>query len=257
MSSGRTKARPYSSSQPRWRRGRATGRCSSRSRRGFGFSHWTSAGTVGGDVAAFLEQVVGDPAMVSSNSSGGLVALWLAANCPWLVSGVVLEDAPVFSAEMPRFRDRDRFVYEALRHTVEALGDPENRDLADYFRIQELPQENGRIRRVPGWFADVMSRDMGRYEARHPGKSVDVPYLPPTLRLFIRSLSTFDPDFARAFVDGRFYEGLDHAAALTKIRCPMLVLHADWFRDPRYGLVGAMDDADAARMRRLVSRARY
>jgi hypothetical protein len=70
-----------------------------------------------------------------------------------------------------------------------------------------------------------------------------------TMRLLFKSLSMFDPDFARAFVDGRFYEGLDHAEALEEVRYPMLVPHTDRFRDPKYGLVGTMDDADAARKR--------
>ncbi len=97
--------------------------------RGHGGSGWTTGEysweCVGRDLSAFLERVVGSPAIVSGNSSGGLIALWLAANRPELVSGIVLEDAPVFSAEMPRFRDRDRFVYEGLRRMVEAIGNPE------------------------------------------------------------------------------------------------------------------------------------
>jgi pimeloyl-ACP methyl ester carboxylesterase len=67
----------------------------------------------------------------------------------------------------------------------------------------------------------------------------------------------FDPDFARAFVDGRFYQGLDHAEALGRVRCPLLVLHADWHRFPKHGLVGAMDDDDAARIRQLVPHSQY
>jgi hypothetical protein len=37
----------------------------------------------------------------------------------------------------------------------------------------------------------------------------------------------------------------------------VLVLHANWFRHPRYGLVGAMDDQDAARIQALVPHAVY
>jgi hypothetical protein len=65
------------------------------------------------------------------------------------------------------------------------------------------------------------------------------------------------PDFARAFVDGRFYEGLDHAVVLRRVRCPLLVLHADRHRYPRYGLVGTMDDADAARIQELVPHSQH
>lgn len=42
------------------------------------------------------------------------------------------------------------------------------------------------------------------------------------------------------------------------MRCPLLVLHADWHRFPKHGLVGAMDDDDdAARIRELVPHSQY
>lgn len=230
--------------------------------RGHGKSDWTTGDyswqSIGRDMTAFLQQVVRRPAIISGNSSGGLIALWTAANLPESVLAIILEDAPVFSAEMPRFRDEDRFVYQGLEHVVEVLGDRENRDLADYFRGQVLPVNNGRReRRVPDWFVNTLSWFIRRYERAHPGQAVDIGYFPATLRTLIKSLSTYDPDFARAFVDGRFYQGLDHAQALKRVRCPLLVLHANWFRHPRYGLVGAMDDQDAARIQALVPHAEF
>ncbi|MCU0490159.1 MAG: alpha/beta hydrolase [Chloroflexaceae bacterium] len=230
--------------------------------RGHGQSTWTpgnySWATVGQDMAAFLQQVVQRPALISGNSSGGLIALWLAANVPTHVAAIVLEDAPVFSAEMPRFRDRDRFVYQGLQHIVATIGNPRDRDLADYLRGQVLPVDNGRReRRMPDWFVTLVSWSIRRYQAAHPGQPVEIAYFPGPLRLLFKSLSAFDPDFSRAFVDGRFYEGLDHTEALKKVRCPMLVLHANWFRHPKYGLVGAMDDEDRARIQQLVPHAQY
>jgi pimeloyl-ACP methyl ester carboxylesterase len=229
--------------------------------RGHGRSSWTTGDyswrSVGGDLRAFLEGAVRRPAVVAGNSSGGIVALWCAANVPDLVAGVVLEDAPVFSAEMPRFRDRDRYVYEGLRHLVDTIGDVRNRDLADYLRGITKPEPGGREKKVPEWFLRYLSRKIRRFQERHPGEPVDLKPLPEVVRLMFRSLSMFDPDFARAFVDGRFYDGIDHAEALSRVRCPLLVLHGDWFRDERHGLVGAMDDADAARILDLVPQARY
>ena len=230
--------------------------------RGHGKSSWMTGDyswrSIGRDMTAFMERVVQQPAAVSGNSSGGLIGLWLAANLPACVSGLVLEDAPVFSAEMPRFKDEDRFVYTGLAHYVAHLGDPQNRDLADYFRGQVLPVNQGRReKRVPNWFADLMSFLVRRYERAHPGQPVDIPYLPGSLRVLFKSISTFDPDFARAFVDGRFYDGLDHAEALKRVACPLLILHGDWFRHPKYGLVGALDDDDARRIQTLVPQAEY
>lgn len=229
--------------------------------RGHGKSSWTpgeySWRHLGADMSAFLSEVVGAPAVVSGNSSGGLVALWCAANLPGQVAAAILEDAPVFSAEPPRFRDRDRYVYGGLRHLAETLGDLRHRDLADYFRGLTLPVSETREKRVPGWFVSVLSRRIRAFQARHPGRPVDIGYFPLKLRLLIKSLSMYDPDFARAFVDGRFYEGLDHADALARVSCPLLVLHANWRRLPGHGLVGAMDDEDAARIRRLAPHSRY
>lgn len=230
--------------------------------RGHGKSSWTTGDyswdSIGRDLSPFLQQVVQRPAVISGNSSGGLIALWLAANLPDYVSAIILEDAPVFSAEMPRFRDQDRFVYQGLQHAVEVLGSPRERDLANYFRGQVLPVKEGRReKRVPDWFVRLLSRMIRHYESAHPGQPVDIRYLPERLRILIKSLSTYDPDFARAFIDSRMYQGLDHAEALQRVKCPVLVLHANWFRHPRYGLVGAMDDQDAARIQALVPQAIY
>jgi pimeloyl-ACP methyl ester carboxylesterase len=229
--------------------------------RGHGKSTWTpgdySWRSTGADMREFLRGAVQRPAIVAGNSSGGIIALWCAANLPELVAGVVLEDAPVFSAEMPRFKERDRYVYQGLKNAVDAIGDLRHRDLADYLKGITKPEPTGKEKKVPDWFLRYLSRKIRKFQQTHPGEPVDLRPLPLVVRLMFQSLSMFDPDFARAFVDGRFYEGIDHADALSRVRCPMLVLHADWFRHPRHGLVGAMDDHDAARIRQLVPHVRY
>ena len=63
-----------------------------------------TANRIGADLAAFLEMMIGEPACVSGNSSGGLLTVWLAANRPDLVKSVVLEDPPLFAAEYPRIK---------------------------------------------------------------------------------------------------------------------------------------------------------
>lgn len=229
--------------------------------RGHGGSDWATGdyswASIGRDMLAFMQQVVRRPAIVSGNSSGGLIALWLAANLPDYVSGIILEDAPIFSVEWPRFKDEDRWVYEGLQYFVDKLGDPDNRDLADFIRRPMPVNEGQEERQVPAWFVNILSWIVHRFQRTHPGQPIDITRFPLSLRVGIKQLSMFDPDFSRAFVDGRFYEGLNHAEALGKVQCPMLVLHGDWFRHPKYGLVGAMDDQDAARIQELVPQAQY
>lgn len=231
--------------------------------RGHGKSSWTpgdySWESIGQDMRAFLTSVVKRPAIVSGNSSGGIIALWCGANVPELVAAVVLEDAPIFAVEMPRFRDKDRFVYNGLVHATNVLSDLEHRDLANYFRGQEMPVSDKRVKRFPDWAVKMLSRQIKKYQSANPGKPVELRkwYYPRTLTILFKSLSMFDPDFARAFVDGRMYKGLDHADALKRLKCPLLVLHANWHRYQKYGLVGAMDDDDAAQIKRLAPHAQY
>jgi pimeloyl-ACP methyl ester carboxylesterase len=230
--------------------------------RGHGSSSWTpgdySWDSAGADLARFLRQVVGRPAIVSGNSSGGILALWCAARVPEQVAATVLEDPPIFSAEMPRFRDRDRWVYRSLAHAVQVLGDLDHQRVTDIFR-QEIPVAETKTIRMPDRFVDFLDRLATRYRRRHPGRpaGLGVRWLPRFLNEQIRAASTFDPDFARAFVDGRFYGDFSHEAALRTTTGPVLLLHANWNRYEKYGLVGAMDDDDARRVRELAPQTVY
>lgn len=229
---------------------------------GHGASSWLEGGytwdRVGDCLRELLERVLEAPAIVAGNSSGGILALWLAANAPEQVAAVVLEDAPVFSVEWPRFRDRDRFVHRGLAHAVEVLEKPDRR-LADYFRGQELPVSPTRVKRFPDWAVDrIIDPGVRRWERRHPGEPSGFAawWAPRAFGDLFRSLSMFDPEFARAFVDGSMGGGFSHEAALRAVRVPLLVMHGRWMRLEPYGLVGALDDADVARIEHLVPQAR-
>ncbi|MGC5170457.1 alpha/beta fold hydrolase [Microbacterium sp. DT81.1] len=228
---------------------------------GHGASTWTPGrytwDLVGAQLRRLLETVVERPAIISGNSSGGVLGLWLAANAPDAVAGLVLEDAPVFSVEWPRFRDRDRFVYRGLVHAVEVLERPDRR-LADYFRGQELPVSPRRTKRLPGWAVDLIDRGVRRWENAHPGEpsGFSAWWAPASFGDLFRSLSMFDPDFARAFVDGRMYGDFSHAEALRSVAAPILLMHARWMRLEPYGLVGALDDDDVRHVQELAPQTR-
>lgn len=230
--------------------------------RGHGESTWTPGeydfDTMGEDFAAFLSDVVKRPAIVSGNSSGGLIALWLAANRPELVAGIVMEDAPVFSAEWPRLRD-DCYVYEVFEQVSRTLAGPGQRDLAAFFAGLRVPVERGqRLWALPGWVMAPIGWIARAHEAIKPGEPVDIRFFPPAMRLVVRSMTAYDPQFSVAFLDGSACRGLDHAEALGHVRCPALFMHADWFRVGGDGiLVGSVDDADVTRMRAILPSLRY
>jgi pimeloyl-ACP methyl ester carboxylesterase len=222
--------------------------------RGHGKSDWTTGdytfNSIGRDMTAFLERAVKRPAIISGNSSGGLIALWLAANRPNLVRGIIMEDPPLFSAEWPRIKE-DSYVYRVLEVTVEMNKElKESRSISGLARVFmkiKRPVEGGKFRGVPksaAYFISFMIRASQKFRSGKPS-------LPGRLGRITDVLATFDVDFSQAFLDGRIYEGLDHAEALKRAECPMLLLHANWLRHPEYGLVGAMDDGDAARAQEI------
>jgi pimeloyl-ACP methyl ester carboxylesterase len=56
---------------------------------------------MGNDLVRFIDLVIGRPTIVSGNSSGGVLAAWLAAYAkPGQARGVVCEDPPLFSSEL-------------------------------------------------------------------------------------------------------------------------------------------------------------
>ncbi len=73
-----------------------------------------------------------------------------------------------------------------------------------------------RTKRFPDVLVDVLDRGVRRSERRHPGEPSGFAawWAPSSLGDLFRSLSMFDPDFARAFVDGRIYGDFSHAEAL-------------------------------------------
>jgi len=224
--------------------------------RGHGKSSWTTGeynfNVIGEDFTAFITEVVQDPVLISGNSSGGLIALWLAVNKPDLVNGIVLEDAPLFSADWPRIKTE--FVYEVLDKTARYLGAEGGPDYEGLFRSMKRPTEDGKTKELPGWAISLLVWLIKRYEK--PGEPLDIPWFPRRARLFFKLFSTFDPDFSRAWVDGRIYEGLDHEDAAARVKCPVLIIHADWYRTEK-GLMGAMDDDDAKHAMELMPHAEY
>jgi len=224
--------------------------------RGHGKSDWATGDytfdSIGKDLFLFLEKIVKRPAVLAGNSSGGLICLWLGANNPELVRGVVLEDAPLFSADWPRIKKE--FVYEVLSKTVKYLGDKAGADYEGFFNSIERPLLNGKTKTLPRWLSKGLAWLVRNRE--HSLGKIILKILPRKLRMLINILPTFDPDFSRAWVDGRIYKGLNHEDALKKIKVPLLIIHADWFRTER-GLVGAMDDNDVERAKKLAPRAKY
>ena len=199
-----------------------------------------NAEQIGASIAQFIEKVIGGPCAVSGNSSGGLLAAWLAADRPELITSAVLEDPPLFSSEYP-----------AIKHTVAyctfAVSDRAVRDDSegDYVRfwIKNSP-EFFRNNTFPG-ARTLISILIMLYRMLHWQRTVEIPFIPALFREMIRGMDHYDPHFGKSFYDGMWNENFDHAEALRRIKCPVLLIQADTSFLPDGTLNGAMSEENA------------
>ncbi|MER5885387.1 alpha/beta hydrolase [Streptomyces sp. NPDC001941] len=211
--------------------------------RGQGRSTWTpgryTLDNLGNDLVRFLDLVVRRPAYVAGNSSGGLISAWLAARAkPGQVRAAVLEDPPVFSAEVAPP------VGPAIHQSIGPLFAARSKWLGDQWSIgdwegltralrNELPDALGR-------FVAALGGDDGGLAAK------EVP----------QHLREYDPEWGRSFVSGLANAACDHADLLSQVRVPVLFTHHFRTTDPETGhLIGACTDVQARHACRLMEAA--
>ena len=211
---------------------------------------------VGNDLKQFLEGVVKAPAVVSGLSSGGVLAVWLAAYAHEQVRAIICEDPPIFSSIWPRIV-QEKYMTSLFQNPVETLGGPGPRDLEALFMRMGIPKQGQEeLLLIPAPLARGIVRLFKFSRALHPARPYDVPFLPYALRAGFKFYLEYDVDFSAATIDGRLSAGFDPEDALRKVTCPMLLLKATSFRHATWGLIGALDEEDVQRIRHLVQNLR-
>ena len=140
--------------------------------RGHGKSTFTpgkyTSNILGKDMTAFLREVVGKPAIVGGNSSGGVSAAWLAANSPTWVKGVVCEDPPLFRCEWPNIKDT--VVWDTFSMIAKTMGTPGGGGFPKYFKdgfalMADQAKDVLNIQLPPKFVVDLFSK------VKHPTAS--------------------------------------------------------------------------------------
>jgi pimeloyl-ACP methyl ester carboxylesterase len=175
---------------------------------------------MGNDLVRFIDLVIGRPTLVSGLSSGGVLSAWLSAYAkPGQVRAAHYEDPPLFSSEVtPSCGPSIR------QHIVGRMFGLFSKHLGDQWTVGD----RGGLRAAGGMF----------------------PEEPP------QNLKEYDPEWARAFYTDTVHESCDHARMLARVNVPVLFTHHQRFTDETTGLlIGASSDAQATRVRELVTHA--
>lgn len=223
--------------------------------RGHGKSTFTpgnySYNIIGEDLKLFIEKVIHEKTIVSGLSSGGVLSLWLAANIPEKIIAAISEDPPYFSSMYPRIKE-EKYMYNLFKTAIETLGEGK-RDIKSFFAKQGIPiKDKDNLLLMPSFIANYRSLSLKLNQKIRPNKKFDLLNARFDQRAGLKFISEYDVDFSKATIDGRLSEGFDPEETLKKIECPVLLIHAYWSRHKTWGLIGAMDDDDVARIRSAV-----
>ncbi len=224
--------------------------------RGHGKSTWTpghySYNICGNDLRSFLQEVVRRPALVGGLSSGGVLAIWLAANAPQDVLAIIAEDPPIFSSVWPRIQE-EKFMLRSFQNAVDILGKPGERDVEGYFAEMGIPaMGKPELLKIPGLIVKTIFFLYRLNRVVRPHKPYDAPLLPFNIRAGFKFLSEYDTDFSRATIDGDLSKDFDPEDTLRRVKCPMLLIRVRATRDENWGLLGAIDDNDLEHIVALV-----
>ncbi len=229
--------------------------------RGHGKSTWTpgqySYNICGNDLKCFIQEVIRRPTLVAGLSSGGVLAIWLAANVPECVLAIISEDPPIFSSIWPRIQD-EKLMTRNFQLAVDILGKPGKRDVLQYLSEVGIPVEGkSDLLKIPRFIIKSLSLLDRINRAVQPNRPYDAPFLPYHMRAGNKFLSEYDTDFSRATIDGDLSNDFDPDETLKRVRCPMLLLWAHATRHTTWGIVGALDESDLKRVVALVDDLQY
>ncbi|WP_322105991.1 alpha/beta hydrolase [Paraburkholderia sp. J41] len=212
-----------------------------------------TANQIGADLGDFIEHDIGKPVFITGNSSGGLLATWLAAYRPKLVRAVVLEDPPLFSSEYPRIKQT--IAYRAFRTSYTAAAHDHPDDFLLYWIHENAPFFRKNV--GPGT-PFILTRAIQGYRRKNPGRPPEIALIKDdTVRMMLRGLDRYDPRFGAAFYDGTWNQDFDHAHALQKVTCPVLLMQANTSALPDGTLNGAMSEEEALRAASLLTHGQY
>jgi len=197
--------------------------------RGQGRSSWTpgrySLDIIGNDLVRFIDLVVKRPVVVAGNSSGGVLAAWLAAFAkPGQVRAALCEDAPLFAIETAPLWGPD------TRQSIGPVFQVRSLYLGDQWQIGDWNGYQQALRKVPLY-----------------GKAYPQQAEPP------QNMKEYDPEWGRACWEGTFVGNARTESFLSRANVPVLLTHHAHLLDPETGvLLGALSDLQATKAGELI-----
>ena len=193
----------------------------------------------GNDLIWFVDNIIRGKTVTSGHSSGGLIAAYIAAYGGDNVTGVVLEDPPVFSTE-PDFFQKS-FAYVDTYNVMHEYGQSDKSECWEAYYLRNCYW--GRLymaNAMPG-----LANYAQKYSKSHTGEAVQFFFMPQSINQSFQYVNKYDFAFGEHFYDYSWHAEISHEKLMADIHVPTVFIHAKDQYSPDGILMAASSDEQA------------
>ena len=195
----------------------------------------------GDDLIWFIDNVIGEPTVVSGHSNGALTAAYIGAYGGKNVSGVVMEDPPVFSTEEGQWEESFAYI-----NTYKPLHEYNMSEKTECYEAYSL--RHGYFGDKYGGIPDLAEK----YHKAHPGEVVKIGVLPSIAWNVNQYIPDYDLTYGEHFYDLSWNHGYTHKQILSDIHVPCVIIHEKENVDANGLYLCATSDNNAKEAARLL-----
>lgn len=202
------------------------------------------------DFIWFIENVIGEPCVVSGHSSGGILAANIAAESPENTLGAVLEDPPFFSV-LPEEMENTFVWKDGFEVTHNFIAQSEEEYYVPYYFM------NGYFWGLFEGLGEFPANTARAYSEKHKTECKKIWYIPYSWIHGLLYTDEYDYAFAETFYDGSWFEGVSQEEILRKIQRPCVYIKAKTDYGEDGVLYAANEEEDAERVKELIANCEY
>lgn len=177
----------------------------------------------GDDLIWFVDNVIGEPTVVSGHSNGAVTAAYIAAyakNTGGNIAGAVLEDPPIFSTDGEDWEESFAYL-DTYKHLHDYNASDKSECWEAYYLRHCYWGQIFMKDAMPG-IADYVQR----YHEKHPDEAVKIGFLPSSIWYVFDYSREYDLAYGEKFYDLSWNNGLTHKEILSAVEVPCVYIHA-------------------------------
>ena len=174
----------------------------------------------GNDIIWFIDNVIGEPTVVSGHSNGAITTAYVAAFGGKNIAGAVLEDPPIFSTEGEGWEES--FAYLDTYKTLHDYDESNKEECWEAYYLRNCYWGKLFMKDAMPKIADYAQK----YHEKHPDEAVKIGFLPSSIWFVFEYAKSYDFKYGEHFYDLTWNNGLSHMETLSNIDVPCVYIHA-------------------------------